>query len=97
MAVPATLLKQLLELGESERVELAHALLSSVDDHDDLSAADREKLHAAIERSLVEIDAGMTVPFDDVIASLRARRVRRGDHALEQCRPRRAITLDHAR
>jgi len=69
IAAPATLLKQLLALGESERVELAHALLSSVDDHDDLSAADREELHAAIERSVVEIDAGMTVPFTFAVGS----------------------------
>lgn len=77
MAVPAALLKQLLALGESERVELAHALLSSVDEGDDLSASDRMKLHAAIEQSLDEIDADSTVPLDDVIASLRAKQARR--------------------
>ena len=77
MAVPAALLQQLLMLGESERVEIAHALLASVEDADNLSDADREKLHAAIEQSLDEIDAGATVPFEDVIASLRAKRVLR--------------------
>jgi hypothetical protein len=61
-------------------VELAHALLSSVDDNDDLSVVDREKLHAALERSFAEIDAGLAVPFDNVIASLRARRARRATH-----------------
>jgi predicted transcriptional regulator len=77
MAVSPTLLKQLLMLGERERVEVAHALLASVDDKDDLSDPHRAKLHAAIEQSLAEIDAGKTVPFADVIASLRAKRVAR--------------------
>ena len=77
MAVLAALLQQLLELGESESVEIAHALLASVDEKGDLSDADREKLHAAINRSIDEIDAGETVPFADVIASLRAKRVSR--------------------
>jgi hypothetical protein len=80
MAVPAALLKQLLALGESERVELAHALLSSVNDGDELSPSDREQLHAAIAQSLVEIEAGSTIPFDEAIASVRARRVRRAAH-----------------
>jgi predicted transcriptional regulator len=77
MAVPAALLQQLLALPESERVELAYVLLSSVDAPDELSVAGREQLHAAIAQSLAEIDAGLGVPFDDVIASLRARRARR--------------------
>ena len=74
MAVPAALLKQLLALRESERVELAHALLSSVDECDELSAVDREKLDAAIDRSFAEIDAGLAIPFDRAMDSLRARR-----------------------
>ena len=77
MAVPAALLKQLLTLPESERVDLAYALLSSVDAPDDLSAAEREQLHAAIDQSFAEIDAGLTVPFDDVMAALHAKRARR--------------------
>jgi len=60
-----------------ERVEIAHALLSSVDEEDDLGYAERAKLHAAIEQSLAEIEAGQTVPFADVIASLRAKRLAR--------------------
>lgn len=43
---------------------------SSIDDDDERSAVDRERLHAAIERSFVAIDARMTAPFDDVIALL---------------------------
>ena len=77
MAVSPALLKQLLMLGEPERVEIAHALLASVDEKDELSDADRAKLHAAIEQSLAEVDAGQTVPFGDVIASLRAKRLAR--------------------
>jgi len=49
----------------------------TVDDKDDLSDAERTKLHAAIEQSLAEIEAGQTVPFADLNASLRAKRVTR--------------------
>jgi predicted transcriptional regulator len=78
MAVPAGLLQQLLMLGESERVEIAHALLASVDaDDDGMNDADREKLYAAIDRSLAQADAGQTLPFDEVMAALRAKRTAR--------------------
>ena len=77
VAVSPALLEQLLVLGERERIEIAHALLASVDDKDDLTYADRAKLHAAIEESLEAVDAGTTVPLADVIASLRAKRVSR--------------------
>lgn len=77
MAVSAALLQQLLELGESERVEIAHALMDSVDDDDGLSDSEREKLHAALDHSLEQVRAGETVPFDEAMAWLRARRERR--------------------
>ena len=77
MAVPAALLQQLLALGETEREEIAQALLASVDEDDGLSAVDRRQLHAAIERSLEEIAAGEAVPLDEVLVSLRARRLHR--------------------
>lgn len=77
MAVRSALLTQLLALDAHDRVEIAHALLASVEHDDRMSDADRTKLHASIERSLNEIDAGETVPFADVIASLRAKRVAR--------------------
>jgi len=77
VAVPAALLKQLLMLGERERVELAHALLESVNDNDELSDADRARLHAAIEQSISEIESGQTVPLDEALASLRAKRATR--------------------
>jgi predicted transcriptional regulator len=76
MAAPAKLLEQLLALGESQRVEIAHALLDSVDDHDGLSETEREKLHAAIERSLKQVAVGEAVPLDEALAWLRARRAR---------------------
>ena len=77
MAVPAALLPQLLDLEASERAEIAHALLASIDDRDDMSDADRERLHASINRSLDEINAGKTLPFEDVIAALRMKRASR--------------------
>ena len=77
MTVSPALLEQLLRLDERERVEIAHALLASVDENDELGEAERAKLHAAIEQSLVEVEAGQTVPLADVIASLRAKRLAR--------------------
>jgi len=76
MAVPAALLKQLLELGEAERVEIAHALLESVED-DGMSDAEREKLHASIERSIAQSDAGQGIPVEQAIVEIRARRAAR--------------------
>lgn len=80
MAVPQQLLQQLLALDEPVRLEIAHALLASVegdDDDDGMTDADREKLYAAIDRSLAQADAGQTVPFDEVMAALRAKRTAR--------------------
>lgn len=77
VAVPAAVLKQLLMLDKHDRVELAHALLESVNDNDDMSDADRARLHAAIEQSIAEIEAGQTVPLDEALASLRAKRAAR--------------------
>lgn len=42
-----------------------------------MNDADREKLYAAIDRSLAQADAGQTVPFDEVMAALRAKRTAR--------------------
>jgi hypothetical protein len=77
VAVPASLLKQLLALGERERVELAHALLDSVNDNDEMSDAERARLHAAIEQSISEVEAGQTIPLDEALASLRRKRAAR--------------------
>lgn len=76
MAVPPPLLQQLLALDEPVRLEIAHALLASVDD-DGMGDADRENLYAAIDRSLAQADAGQTMPFDEVMAALRAKRTAR--------------------
>lgn len=75
MAVPQQLLQQLLALDESVRLEIAHTLLKSIDDG--MSEGEREKLDAAIERSIAQADAGQTVPFDEVMAALRAKRTLR--------------------
>lgn len=74
MAVPQHLLEQLLALDESARLEIAHKLLKSVETFAEVDEADREKLYAALERSIEQADRGETVPFDDVMAELRAKR-----------------------
>ncbi len=48
--------------------------LALVDDVDDLDEEDRARLHAALDRSLEEIDRGEGVPASDVIDNLRSRR-----------------------
>ena len=74
MSVPQQLLQQLLALDETVRLEIAHALLNSVDEtvDDDMSDEDRARLEAALERSLAQADAGQTVPADEVFRALRA-------------------------
>jgi hypothetical protein len=66
MAVPQQLLQQLLALDESVRLEIAHALLESVDEavDDNMSNEDRARLEAALERSLAQAAAGQTVPAE---------------------------------
>jgi len=75
--VPQQLLQQLLALDESVRLELAHTLLKSVDTPTDIDEAERDRLYAALERSIEQADRGETVPFDDVMAALRAKRTAR--------------------
>lgn len=63
----------------SARLEIAHALLDSVDggDDDEMSAAERAKLDAAIERGLAEAEAGKGIPAEQVFRALRAKRAAR--------------------
>jgi predicted transcriptional regulator len=79
MAVPQHLLQQLLALDETVRLEIAHALLKSVDEavDDDMSDEDRARLEAALERSLAQAHAGQTVTTDEVFRALRAKRAAR--------------------
>ena len=92
MAAPAALLENLLALGESQRVAIAHAfldldeagrfeiaqaLLGSV--HDGMTERERAELDAAIDRGLEDVKAGRTRPVEEVIASLRAKRARTTD------------------
>ena len=76
MAVPTKLLEQLLALDEDARQEIAHRLLKSVDDDvsDDMNEDERQRLEAALERSLAQAEAGQTVPASDVFRALRAKR-----------------------
>jgi hypothetical protein len=79
MAVPQKLLQQLLALDESVRLEIAHTLIKSVDvsTDDGMDTAEREKLYAALAHSIEQAERGQTVPFDDVMATLRAKRTAR--------------------
>ncbi len=74
MAVPQQLLQQLLALDESMRLEIAYTLLKSVDASTDVDEAERENLYAALQRAIDQADRGETVPFDEVMAALRAKR-----------------------
>jgi hypothetical protein len=74
MAVPPQLLQELLALDESMRLEIAHALLDSVEAGDDMSPAERAKLDTAITRSIEELDAGKGIPIEQAIAEIRAKR-----------------------
>jgi hypothetical protein len=79
MAVPQQLLQQLLALDESVRLEIAHTLLKSVDAWVDLEMSDdeREKLDAALDRSIAQADAGQGIPVEQAIAEIRAKRAAR--------------------
>ncbi len=76
MAVPQQLLLQLLSLDESVRLEIAHTLLRSVEEtvDADMTNAERDRLEAALERSLAQAEAGQTMPADEVFQALRAKR-----------------------
>lgn len=80
MAVPQQLLEQLLSLDEDVRLEIAQALLDSVEseDHDDgMSDAEHAKLHAALQRSIEQCGRGEIVPANEVFRELRAKRAAR--------------------
>ena len=61
------------DLPEGEVVELVPADAYLDDATDDLDDEERARLHAAIDRGLADIEAGRTVPAEDVIEMLRAR------------------------
>lgn len=79
MAVPQQLLQQLLALDESVRLEIAHTLLKSVDArvNHEMSDDEREKLDAALDRSIAQADAGQGIPVEQAIAEIRAKRAAR--------------------
>lgn len=63
------MLDEPVDLPDGTEVELM-----PVEDADDLDAADRSRLHAAIERSAEEFRQGQTIPAAEVLAALRAGR-----------------------
>lgn len=73
MAVNPALLEQLMKLDDKERLEVAQLLLSTVDDQDNLDDDERERLHAALDRSLADAHAGRLHDADEVLAELQAR------------------------
>jgi hypothetical protein len=79
MAVPQQLLQQLLALDESVRLEIAHTLLESVGAWVDREMSDdeRERLDAALDRSIAQADAGHGIPVEQAIAEIRAKRAAR--------------------
>lgn len=55
-----------------ELPENMEIVLAVQDADDDLDAADRDRLHAAIERSMRQIERGEVVPAEQVLAELSA-------------------------
>jgi hypothetical protein len=61
------------DLPEGERVylQVVHGIVA--DAADDLDAEDRARLHAELDASIAEADAGQTEDFGDMVAELRQR------------------------
>lgn len=79
MAVAPEFMTKLLELPETERVDLAWRLLESLgegSDTDDLDDVEREQLHQALERSEEDFRAGRVRPAAELLEELRNRRAR---------------------
>lgn len=75
MAVPQQLMEQLLALDESQRLEIAYALLESIDDEiDGMSDEEWAQLDAALERSLAHAKTARITAAEEVIDGLRAKR-----------------------
>jgi hypothetical protein len=53
----------------ADRLELAEALIESLDD--DLDEDERQRLHAALDEAQADIEAGRTRPAAEVLADLR--------------------------
>lgn len=43
-------------------------------EEDELSPKEREQLHASLDRGLAQIEAGQTIPAEEVLASLQSHR-----------------------
>lgn len=73
MAVNQALIEQLMKLDDRDRLDVAQLLLSTVDDQDTLADDERARLHAALDWSLTDADAGRLYDADDILDELRAR------------------------
>jgi hypothetical protein len=62
-------LDELLRLPRDQRLELAEALVESLDD--DLDEDERQRLHAALDEAQADIQAGRTRPAAEVLDDLR--------------------------
>jgi hypothetical protein len=69
------IVSEALKLPAEERAEVVDRLLRSLDDEegDALDDVDRERLHAAIERSEEQFRSGQTIPSKTVLDRLRKR------------------------
>ncbi len=61
------------DLPEGEVVNLVPVEVPLDDGTDDLDDEERARLHAALDRGLADIEAGRTVPAEQVLEKLRAR------------------------
>ena len=79
MSVSPELVSELLDLPETERVDLAWQLLDTLHEGsatDDLDEGDRGRLHESLERSEADVAAGRVRPAAFLIDELRRRRSR---------------------
>jgi hypothetical protein len=57
----------------------ASGRVDRVKENDEITDADRRLLHAAIERSIMEIESDQTIPLHEALASLRRKRAARAE------------------
>jgi hypothetical protein len=60
-------------LEYEDGTELELEVVSGSDLDDDMDDEERDRLHSALDRGLAQMEAGDTVPAEEVIARLRSR------------------------